>query len=271
MLQWPADVGALPRGDQGSAIVGDADERSARPRPRLRDRGDGGETQLGRSHRVELQRHAGRGRPAQCGSQQRIRLGGREQAHGGRGARHVVLDELQGPAARRHLHQRRCGRHRDGVELRRQAIDVPPVLAGDASQQGRRRFWTVALGAAALDPRGALRDQALQCTVGIGPGQPRRTGDGVAGAGTAREEYLVDEALSGGEAEGGQVDGWHGRSMSNYAMRSNPDASAGGSVPMRPDCFVGPAGLLAMSRRAASGRCADERRARASGGSRPAG
>ena len=83
------------------------------------------------------------------------------------------------------------------------SLEIRAISAG-------RRLGTVAAGPPALHPGRALGHQPLERAVGIGPGQPGRPGDGVAGPGSAGQQDLVDQTLGRGEAEMGEIDGRHG-------------------------------------------------------------
>ena len=102
------------------------------------------------------------------------------------------------------------------VQLAAEPLQRLPVVVGDPGNQRRRGLRPVALRPTAVHPGRTLRDQSLERTVGVGPGQPRGAGDGVTGAGAAGEQDLVYEAFGGGKAEPGEV--WHGRSMGDYDL-----------------------------------------------------
>ena len=90
-----------------------------------------------------------------------------------------------------------------------QPLERLAMVGRDPRDERGRRLRPVALRPAAVDPGGALGDQPLQGAVGVGPREPGRPGDGVAGAGAAGEEDLVDQALGGGEAEVGEIEPGH--------------------------------------------------------------
>ncbi len=155
-------------------------------------------------------------RPAKGRSEERIRVARSQEEHGGRGASHVMGDQLENGTPRLDLHHGRSGGDGDGIELTAQPLQREAVAGGYPRDERRRGLGPIPLGTAGVHAGRTLGDEAFERAVGIGPGEPSRTGDGVSGAWAARQEHFVHKAFGGGKAEGGEVDPGHTSSMAGY-------------------------------------------------------
>ena len=200
------DLVAVSRAEDRTPIVHHENDRHPRPGSGVRrDLVHRREAELHRTGRGEVEGDSGGVGAPKGGGQERIRVRRGEQSDRLAGARHIMRHELeQGPAGDQ-LDQGLGLRHGDGLEVAAEPFQCLAVVVGDPGDQGGGRFRPVALRPAPIHPGGSFGDESFQGTVCVRPGETGRPGDGVAGAGPAGEEDLVDETFSGGESEASEV------------------------------------------------------------------
>ena len=160
-----------------------------------------------------MQRGAARGAPP-CRQRRPPQLGGQHAAHLALGARHELLDHVRHRASAVHRVRLGLGGTGGGLERTAEAVERLPLSGGHLGEQPLGVEGAEADRSATRPYRRATGDQSFEGGVGIGPRQPGRSRDLVAGGRAQPQQPPVHTGLRRSEAKRSKIDGF--RSSKSY-------------------------------------------------------